>query len=170
MEEWYDKYKKKVYSKKEFRKERYKRILILFLIVGVLFSFYFLDIFEIKTKMQYFANNFNSEPEIKPEKNPAYTSIKDLTNSPYFYSRNAANISGTLEKRVGGYSLNEEGEDWIWLKEDCFESTKKYNYNSQIYIAEGIYIPPKEKEYALDPMIGKEYQPSFRCLVPLSSN
>ena len=164
MEEWYKKYRKKLYSHKDFRRERYKRILIFIGVVILIFIAYTYDFLGIKTTIK----NVNLE-ELKsklndlPQTNLSSVSIGELKKNPENYSGKMINISGMLNSRVGGYSLDDEEGNWIWLESSCLDTSKKYDYNSIIYTAEGIYIPPKQKEYLLDPMVGKEYQSNFRC-------
>jgi hypothetical protein len=168
MEEWYNKYRKKLYSRHEFRKEKFKRFLILAFFIALIVLAYIYDFQGVKTKIQNInLTNINFASGETQKNGSSYISIKELSQNSSHYFGKKMNVSGMLDSRVGGDSLRDEEGYWIWIEPDCMESQKEYNYNSQFYTAEGRFLAPKQKDYPLDPMIGFEYLARFNCSSPL---
>ena len=111
-----------------------------------------------------FPSNF-SLGEISSLKMGSYNSIKDLQQNPSNYLEKNVRVKGKLNNRLGGYSLEDSDGYWVWIEDNCIEGQREYNYNSQIYTAIGMWLPPKESEYFT---WGIEYKYRLRCTTPLS--
>jgi len=96
----------------------------------------------------------------------SYSSIKDLHQNPSNYIGRNVSIKGKLNNRLGGYSLEDSDGYWVWIEDNCIESQRDYNYNSQTYVAKGTWRSPKKDEYGFG--WGVEYKYRLSCISPLS--
>ncbi len=76
------------------------------------------------------------------------TSIEDLHQHSGDYVDENVSIKGKLNKRGGGYSLEDDNGYWVWvgnnaIGEGCIERQRDYNFNSQTYTARGVWMPSK---------------------------
>lgn len=102
-----------------------------------------------------------------PEDGFTKVSIKELNKNPSEYLNKNLSISGTMNFRVGGKSLDNSDGYWVWLEDNCLENHRNYNYNSQLYYAKGMLLPPKQKEYAWEIGVGNEHTYRFSCYSPV---
>jgi len=93
-------------------------------------------------------------------------SIKDLSQNPSTYVGQNISIEGELNQRVGvGYSLRDDEGYYIWVEDNCFENQRIYNYNSEIYHAEGTWLSPENQKWG---EYGVQYHYRLTCTRPLS--
>lgn len=149
MAEWYNKKytRSHLHSSYDFRRKKYKGLLIFIGIILFLFIIYSYNLFGIKTNI----NNLNFTNLTFGLKNVGinFISIKDLNQNPNNYLGKTVNINGMLNNRLGGYSLEDSDGYWVWignneLGEGCIEHQREYNYNSQFYTVRGVWTAPKE--------------------------
>ncbi|MFH1332495.1 MAG: hypothetical protein ABIH63_04405 [archaeon] len=96
----------------------------------------------------------------------SYVSIKDLSQDAPAYVGQNISISGKLNDRLGGYSLEDSEGFWVWIEENCIETQRRYNFNSEIYSGKGVWLSGKEAIYGFS--FGLEYKYRLSCVSPLS--
>lgn len=95
-----------------------------------------------------------------------YTSIKDLNQNPSTYVGQTVTISGMLNSRLGGHSLQDSEGYWIWIDDNCIEGQREYNLNSQFYTATGTWLAPEPDETGFG--FGVKYKYRLSCTSPLA--
>jgi len=73
-----------------------------------------------------------------------YDSIKDISQNPSDYYGKNVNVRGVLVQRLGGFSLKDSQDYWIWLDENCKEENRDYEAGST-YSVEGVYYHETDK-------------------------
>ncbi len=100
-------------------------------------------------------NNIGINDTVEEEQEPVISKVlmKDLNENPEKYEGQTIIVEGIIKRRVGGYSLEESPQNWIWIGndgwgDDCISREIDYEIASKKYNATGVWTKPQDCSYS----------------------
>ena len=94
-------------------------------------------------------------------------SIRELSQNSAEYVNQTVTLSGMVNSRVGGHSMEDADGYWVWLDDNCIEGQRDYDLNSRYYTAKGTWVAPKPKPNEYYISVGIDYKYRVSCAFPV---
>lgn len=140
-----------------------KTILIIIGIIVVIGLVYAYDVGGIKTSLGELQQTLNEEE--------GFVTMEQLHNNAQEYYGREVVVKGTLQERVGGYTLKDRDGYFIWIGNNdwgagCIEGQRDYSFDSKTYTAKGSWNKAHPCEFGIC-LTYKESHDWLECVIPI---